>query len=125
MGPNHINDQPDSMSPQVKDSIDRDLEATRAQKKAHIRKGKHVLPPNKLKLGRHLTFIDELERAYGKISKLPIMSSKCIHPPTLETLNIKDEVLNLINNIGWAPYFEDTILAYVELVLEFYTTFEF
>ncbi|KAL2515361.1 putative RNA-dependent RNA polymerase 1 [Forsythia ovata] len=40
-------------------------------------------------------------------------------------LNIETNVLELIDNIGWQNYFSIQYPAYIELVREFYTTFEF
>lgn len=62
---------------------------------------------------------------YGEICKLPIMSSKAIHHPTLKTLKIKNGVLMLIYGISWATDFEVDVPTYVELVREYYTTFQF
>lgn len=54
------------------------------------------------------------KKRYEKISKLPIMLGKCYHTLTLETLNINEKVLQLISNISWSSYFENTLPVYVE-----------
>lgn len=36
--------------------------------------------------------------------------------PYPRTVKIKKEVLQLISNISWSPYFENTLLKFVELV---------
>lgn len=53
-----------------------------------------MLLPNDFELSDHLAFYEDLEKKrYGQVSKLPIILGKCCHTPTLETPNIKEEVL--------------------------------
>lgn len=62
---------------------------------------------------------------YQDIRNRPVIPCKYIHDATMSTLKIKDFVLNLVTNIGWKPYFDIKLPSYIELVREFYATYEF
>lgn len=71
-------------------------------------------------------FEDDLEKErYEEIRKLPIVPSKCAHNPTLKTLKIWLDVMKLIYNISWSLYYNVDVPTYIELVREFYTTYQF
>lgn len=89
-------------------------------------KGKNVLPLSDSDLNRHLTFTKKSEKdRYIALCKKQIIPCSFIHHPTLEVLQIRMEVLELIQNMGWESYFAVTCPAYIKLVREFYATFEF
>lgn len=77
-------------------------------------------------LCKHLIFEDDLEKEwYEKICKLPIIPGKYARDPTLDTLNIRIGILKLIYAIDWANFFVADVPTFVELAMEFYTTFQF
>lgn len=122
--PNQANEQTNSQQPKAEELTSEDAEAERTQKRAWVKKGKHVLTPTKSKLRCHLTFQGDLEKEWnGKLCKLSIVLGKCIHHTILENLKIRTGILTLIYAIGWGSYFEVYVLAYVEIVKECYITF--
>ena len=99
---------------------------TPERKRARLGKGKHVLPPSETELNGHLSFTKKKDKErYQEICRRPIIPCKYIHSPTMEALDISIAVFELIDNIGRQNYFFITCPAFVELVREFYTTFEF
>ena len=70
----------------------------------------------------HSLLTQEKER-YKDISKRKILPAKYIHYPTLEKLNVKDNFNSLIDKIGLRKFVDVDCLGYVELIREFYATF--
>ena len=66
----------------------------------------------------------EKER-YKDISKRKILPAKYIHYPTLEKLNVKNNFDSLIDKIGLRKFVDVDCLGYVELIRDFYATFQF
>lgn len=62
---------------------------------------------------------------YDAISSLPYMEGKSLHLDILNELWIRDEVSDLISGIGWDIFFHLWLLAFIELIHEFYCTFFF
>lgn len=48
-----------------------------------------------------------------------------IHIPTLEVLNLMNDVKSLIENIGWKCFFDINVPSFDSLMREFYSTFSF
>lgn len=69
---------------------------------ARMGKGMNVLPPSKSDLNGYLNFTkkSENDRYKALCLKKKIIPCKFIHQPTLEALNIKTELFELIQNIG-------------------------
>ncbi|KAH9716328.1 hypothetical protein KPL71_021425 [Citrus sinensis] len=89
-------------------------------------KGISVLPLAESNLGGCLTFTPQQEKErYKDISKRKILPAKYIHYPTLEKLNVKDNFDYLIDKIGLRKFVDVDCLGYVELIREFYATFQF
>lgn len=88
------------------------------------KRGQPLRQLTKTCLRRHHIFEDDLEKErYEEIHKQPIILGKSNHNPTLDTLKIRIGVIKLIYAIGWENLFVMDVLAYMELVREFYTTF--
>lgn len=62
---------------------------------------------------------------YDAISSLPYMAGKPLHLDTLNALWIRDEVSALICGVRWDIFFHLRLLAFIELIHEFYCTFFF
>ncbi|KAH9715904.1 hypothetical protein KPL71_021247 [Citrus sinensis] len=91
-------------------------------------KGTSVLPLAESNLEGCLTFTTPQEKKmYKYISKRKILPAKYIHYPTLEKLNVKDNFDSLIDKIGLRKFVDVDVdcLGYVELIREFYATFQF
>ena len=89
-------------------------------------KGMSVLPLAESNLGGCLTFTTQQEKKmYKDISKRKILLAKYIHYPTLEKLNVKDNFDSLIDKIGLHKFVDVDCLGHVELIREFYATFQF
>ncbi|KAH9782757.1 hypothetical protein KPL71_009045 [Citrus sinensis] len=89
-------------------------------------KGMSVLPLAESNLGGCLAFATQQEKErYKDISTRKILPAKYIHYPTLEKLNVKDNFDSLIDKIGLRKFVDVDCLGYVELIREFYATFQF
>ncbi|KAH9751265.1 hypothetical protein KPL71_014224 [Citrus sinensis] len=89
-------------------------------------KGMSVLPLEESNLGGCLAFASQQEKErYKDISTRKILPAKYIHYPTLEKLNVKDNFDSLIDKIGLRKFVDVDCLGYVELIREFYATFQF
>ena len=85
-----------------------------------------VLPLAESNLGGCLAFATQQEKErYKDISTRKILPAKYIHYPTLEKLNVKDNFDSLIDKIGLRKFVDVDCLGYVELIREFYATFQF
>ncbi|KAK9181038.1 hypothetical protein WN944_024175 [Citrus x changshan-huyou] len=85
-----------------------------------------VLPLAESNLGGCLAFATQQEKErYKDISTRKILTAKYIHYPTLEKLNVKDNFDSLIDKIGLRKFVDVDCLGYVELIREFYATFQF
>ena len=83
-----------------------------------------VLPLVESNLEGCLTFTTQQEKErYKDIFKRKILPAKYIHYPTLEKLNVKDNFNSLIDKIGLRKFVDVDCLGYVELIREFYATF--
>lgn len=119
-------EDPDSQQPQTNRPMSESMETRWAQKRERVKKGKHILPPAKFELHVCLTFLMSSEKERnGEICTLPIVAGKIIHHHTLESLNIKYGVFELICDNGWESHFKIDFPIYVELVGEFYAIFQF
>ncbi|KAH9784028.1 hypothetical protein KPL71_009511 [Citrus sinensis] len=89
-------------------------------------KGMSVLPLAESNLEGCLAFVIQQEKErYKDISTRKILPAKYIHYPTLEKLNVKDNFDSLIDKIGLRKFVDVDCLGYVELIREFYATFQF
>ncbi|KAH9779128.1 hypothetical protein KPL71_007608 [Citrus sinensis] len=89
-------------------------------------KGMSVLPLAESNLGGFLVFATQQEKErYKDISTCKILPAKYIHYLTLEKLNVKDNFDSLIDKIGLRKFVDVDCLGYVELIREFYATFQF
>lgn len=103
-----------------------DQSSSPAYKRSRVGKGLKIFPPSESDLNGNLTFTKKTETdRYRALCSKQIIPCKSIHHPTLEILGIKSDMVELIQNIGWESYFSITSPAYIELVREFYTTYEF
>ena len=85
-----------------------------------------VLPLAESNLGGCLIFATQQEKErYKDISTCKILPAKYIHYPTFEKLNVKDNFDSLIDKIGFRKFVDGDCLGYVELIREFYATFQF
>ncbi|KAF7839568.1 vegetative cell wall protein gp1-like [Senna tora] len=65
----------------------------------------------------------EGEARYEQIQQAPIVPCKYIDPPTLDALNITDDVHTFMENIGWAKFLNIQCTIATEAVREFCSTF--
>lgn len=92
----------------------------------NIGKGLNIIRLLEFYLNGHLTFTKKTKKdRYWALCHKNIIPCEYIHHSNLETLSIKPEILGLIQKTGKESYFSITFPAYIELVLEFYMTFEF
>ncbi|XP_057794738.1 uncharacterized protein LOC131011017 [Salvia miltiorrhiza] len=84
------------------------------------------LPPSESNIQTYLNFPTKLLKdRYSVISQCDILQGRSLDVSTLETLRIRKEVEDLIEQIGWKSFFHNDCPAFIELTREFYTTFEF
>ncbi|KAL0278073.1 UNVERIFIED_CONTAM: Retrovirus-related Pol polyprotein from transposon.6, partial [Sesamum radiatum] len=85
-----------------------------------------TLPSAETDLHGHLQFRSQKHRErYSSISQLSILPGKSLHRPSMVELHIVDTVDALILHSCWECFCSIDCPIYIELVREFYTTFEF
>ena len=74
--------------------------------------------------GGHLSFTGAADKEqYATACIRKIILCKFIYGPTLDLLNIRDEVTRKLTAIGWTNYASIVLPAFIELIWEFYATF--
>ncbi|KAH1073259.1 hypothetical protein J1N35_025587 [Gossypium stocksii] len=82
--------------------------------------------PLEAHLHDNLTFTSDIDRSrYDFLRHKVIIPCKCLSIPILAALHIETTVTDYFQNIGWVRNFDVTHSTYYELVLEFYSTFQF
>ncbi|KAL0445494.1 UNVERIFIED_CONTAM: hypothetical protein Slati_1677300 [Sesamum latifolium] len=92
----------------------------------NIRKTTVTLPPAEIDLHGHLQFWSQRhQERYSTIFQLTILWDKSLHRPSVVKLCIVDAVDALIQNSCWEFFCSIHYPIYIELVHDFYSTFEF
>ena len=91
-----------------------------------VRQGQTTLPESEEAVRGSLTFSNKVHQAnYKQVVSKQFIPGKYIDTPSLDCLNILDDVFKYVENIGWKPFFDIFYPAYTPLCHEFYATFEF
>ncbi|KAL0309861.1 UNVERIFIED_CONTAM: hypothetical protein Sradi_5928400 [Sesamum radiatum] len=97
-----------------------------SRSRRRLSKNSVTLPPAEADLGGNLHFRSQRHRdRYATISQCVILPGKSLHRPTMIELLICDRIDALTMNSCWRCFCEVRHPIFVELVREFYTTFEF
>lgn len=100
--------------------------ASPERKRSKFREGQHTFTCRESQLKGNLTFAAKIaKQRYEDIKARGIVTCKYIDHSTVDTLGLRENVFAYIDNIGWQVFCGIRCPTYVELVREFYTTYEF
>ncbi|KAK8986213.1 hypothetical protein V6N11_082487 [Hibiscus sabdariffa] len=107
------------------DGEEADDDHTDSDYRVRSRRGRAFAVPSDEVLQGYLNFDNEDAVRFRSVRHRRFQVCKYILDHTLDSLHLRDAVMNYFDNIGWRSYAEIRYNTYYELVFEFYSTFTF